>query len=322
MGMKRIIGIVLVTLSVVFVAATVLASFYYAPLEPVDVTRVVYSPDDYAGGEIRVKGVVQDYSGGLSFVLRDISSTSVTINVTYTGEALGGAIANEIAVYVTGKVESEQMLRASSVKVAEDSDEPAGWVSPYSAKIFYFHVPSAWTSFLAFGVVLACSIIYLLKGGQKWDTWALSSAEVGLVFCTVAVISGALWARAEWGYYWDWSDTKLFSTFVLWLVFVAYVAIRSGAVKHESIPRIAAIFGILGFVAVPISFISSRIWASIHPNVIATSEGHLSSEAGAVLMLGVLAFTLVYASLFSRRVAIEESVQEIQELKERLEAEE
>ncbi|MCJ2670514.1 MAG: cytochrome c biogenesis protein, partial [Candidatus Thermoplasmatota archaeon] len=93
-----------------------------------------------------------------------------------------------------------------------------------------------------FGVVLGCSIAYLLKGGQKWDIWALSSAEVGLMFNTVAVISGALWAKAEWGYYWDWNDAKLFSTFVLWLIFIAYVAIRSGAVRHESIPRVAAIF--------------------------------------------------------------------------------
>ncbi|MFQ5910151.1 MAG: cytochrome c biogenesis protein CcsA, partial [Thermoplasmata archaeon] len=145
-------------------------------------------------------------------------------------------------------------------------------------------------------------------------------AEVGLVFCTVAVISGSLWARAEWGYYWDWADTKLFSTFVLWLLFIAYVGIRSGAVQHESVPRIAAIFGILGFAAVPISFLSSRIWASIHPNVVATSQGHLSSEAGTVLMLGVLAFTFVFATLFCRRVAIERSVADIQSLKERLEA--
>ncbi|MEE9506885.1 MAG: cytochrome c biogenesis protein CcsA, partial [Thermoplasmata archaeon] len=181
---------------------------------------------------------------------------------------------------------------------------------------------AAWTSFLAFGVVLGCSIAYLLKGGQKWDIWALSSAEVGLMFNTVAVISGALWAKAEWGYYWDWNDAKLFSTFVLWLIFIAYVAIRSGAVRHESIPRVAAIFGVLGFAAVPISFISSRIWTSLHPNVVASSTGHLSSEAGTVLMLGVLAFTFVYATLFSRRTAIERSVMEIQDLKEKLEEEE
>lgn len=318
MERRKLIDFVLVLLTVIFVIATVLAAFHYAPLEPVDVSTVLYHQDDYTGDDIRVKGVVQDLSG-TEFALEDITS-AVSINVSYAGSGdLDAGIVNGTTVYVLGRLEPDVGMTAREVEIADDPDEPAGWRSPYSAKIFYFHVPAAWTSFLAFGVVLVCSGAYLWKGGQKWDTWALSSAEVGLVFCSVAVISGALWAKAEWGYYWDWNDTKLFSTFVLWLIFIAYVAIRGGAVRHESIPRVAAIFGILGFAAVPISFLSSRIWASLHPNVVATSQGHLSAEAGAVLMLGVVAFTLVYATLFSRRIAIEESVIEIEEIKEQLE---
>lgn len=319
MEKRRLIDFALVLLTLTSVCAAVLAAFYYAPLEPLDVSTVLYHQDDYTGDDIRVKGVVQDLSGN-EFSIEDVTGAAF-INVSYVGSGdLGAGIVNGTTVYVLGRLEPDVALMAREVEIADDPDEPAGWRSPYSAKIFYFHVPAAWTSFLAFGVVLLCSVVYLWKGGEKWDIWALSSAEVGLVFCTVAVISGALWAKAEWGYYWNWSDAKLFSTFVLWLVFVAYVAIRGGAVRHESIPRVAAIFGILGFAAVPISFLSSRIWTSIHPNVVATSQGHLSSEAGAVLMLGVVAFTFVYATLISRRVAIERSVIEIENLKEKLEA--
>lgn len=316
----KMIDIVLAILAATFVAATILAAFYYAPLEPLDVLTVVQKPSDYTGDDIRVKGVVRNWDGGRNFSIADITSHSYEMNVSYSGSDSLAGITDGTAVYVLGTLTSSGVLRAKQVEIADDPDTPAGWISPYSAKIFYFHVPAAWTSFLAFGIVLACSVAYLWKGGQKWDIWAHSSAEVGLVFCTVAVISGALWAKAEWGYYWDWSEVKLFSTFVLWLVFMAYVAIRSGPVQHESIPRIAAIFGILGFAAVPISFLSSRIWASIHPNVVATSQGHLSSEAGFVLLLGVLAFTFVFATLFSRRVAVERSIMDIQELKEKLEA--
>lgn len=319
MEKRKLIDLALVLLTLTFVCAAVLAAFYYAPLEPLDVSTVLYHQDDYTGDDIRVKGVVRDFSGN-EFSIEDVTGAA-RINVSYVGSGdLGAGIMNGTAVYVLGRLEPDVALIAREVEIADDPDEPAGWRSPYSAKIFYFHVPAAWTSFLAFGVVLLCSVVYLWKGGEKWDIWALSSAEVGLVFCSVAVISGALWAKAEWGNYWDWSDAKLFSTFVLWLVFVAYVAIRGGAVRHESIPRVAAVFGILGFAAVPISFLSSRIWTSIHPNVVATSQGHLSSEAGAVLMLGVVAFTLVYATLISRRVAIERSVIEIENLKEKLEA--
>ncbi|MFQ6106319.1 MAG: cytochrome c biogenesis protein [Thermoplasmata archaeon] len=319
MERRKMLDLVIGTLAVALVCATILAAFYYAPLEPLDVSTVKYNESDYTDGDIRVKGVVQSLSG-TDFSLRDVTSND-TLDVSYTGsDDLASRIANGDTVYVLGEYEPGEGLTVREVEIADDPGEPAGWTSPYSAKIFYLHVPAAWTSFLAFGIVLVGSVVYLWRGDQKWDIWALSSAEVGLVFCTVAVISGALWARAEWGYYWNWSDTKLFSTFVLWLVFIAYVAIRSGAVRHESIPRVAAIFGILGFAAVPISFVSSRIWTSIHPNVIATSQGHLSPEAGTVLLLGVLAFTSVYATLFSMRTAIERSAVEIQNLKEKLEA--
>ncbi|MFQ5884186.1 MAG: hypothetical protein ACE5IO_03695, partial [Thermoplasmata archaeon] len=185
MERKKIIDLVLAVLAIIFVSATVLAASYYAPLEPIDVLTVVQKPSNYVGDDIRVKGVVRNLSGATDFSIQDITSPFAELNVSYTGSDGLTGIDNGDAVYVVGRLSSDNVLRAKDVKIADDPDEPAGWISPYSAKIFYFHVPAAWTSFLAFGIVLVCSAIYLWKGGQKWDVWAHSSAEVGLVFCTV-----------------------------------------------------------------------------------------------------------------------------------------
>lgn len=191
------------------------------------------------------------------------------------------------------------------------------WTSPNAQKIFYFHVPSAWVSYLAFAVVFLSSILYLKSSSQKWDTVALSSAEIGVIFCTLAIITGPIWGKAEWGVYWRWEDTKLTVTLILWLIYVAYLIIRGG-VKSESKSRLAAVFGIIGFVCVPLSFISSRIWQSMHPNVVATSEGSLSAEAGMGLLVGVIAFTLLYISMLMKRIQLEELTIKIRDLKEKI----
>jgi len=94
-------------------------------------------------------------------------------------------------------------------------------------RIFYFHVASAWVSYLAFGVTFVGGVIYLKTKDLKMDTVALISAEIGVIFCTIAIISGSLWAGAVWRVYWRWEDIKLFITLVLWLVFIAYLALRA-----------------------------------------------------------------------------------------------
>lgn len=192
--------------------------------------------------------------------------------------------------------------------------EEDGWTAPKAQKIFYFHVPSAWVSFLAFGIVFVTSILYLQLGKKKWDTIAYSSAEIGVVFCTLAILTGPIWAKAEWGVYWRWEDTKLTITFILWLIYIAYLILRSGA-ESEDKARLAAVFGIIGFICVPLSFISSRIWQSMHPNVVATSEGSMSMETGVGLLVGVVAFTFLYIFMLSKRMQLIELTYRIEELK-------
>ena len=133
--------------------------------------------------------------------------------------------------------------------------DDSGWNAPNAQKIFYFHVPAAWVSFVAFGVVFVASILFLRNSSKKWDTIAFCSAEIGVVFCTLAIVTGPIWGKVEWGVYWRWDDTKLTITFVLWLIYVAYLVLRGG-VESEEKSRLAAVFGIIGFVCVPLSFIS------------------------------------------------------------------
>ena len=195
-------------------------------------------------------------------------------------------------------------------------DSP-GWTAPEAQKIFYFHVPAAWVSFLAFGVVFVTSILFLRKPDRKWDTIAYSSAEIGVVFCTLAIASGPIWAKAEWGVYWRWEDTKLTITFILWLIYLSYLILRGGA-ESEDKSRLAAVFGIIGFVGVPLSFISSRIWQSMHPNVVATSSGSMGSSAGMGLGMGVIAFTFVYLFMLRKRIKLQQMIYKMDELKDKI----
>lgn len=192
-----------------------------------------------------------------------------------------------------------------------------GWTAPEAQKIFYFHVPAAWVSFLAFGIVFITSILFLRKPQRKWDTIAYSSAEIGVVFCTLAIVSGPIWAKAEWGVYWRWEDTKLTITFILWLVYLAYLILRGG-VESEDKSRLAAVFGIIGFVGVPLSFISSRIWQSMHPNVVATDQGSMGSSAGMGLGIGVIAFTFVYLFMLRKRIKLQQMSYRLDELKDKI----
>ncbi len=197
--------------------------------------------------------------------------------------------------------------------------------APVAQKIFYFHMPSAWSSYLSFGVALLASALYLRKRDPKYDRWAHSSVEIGIVFATIAILTGPVWAKQEWGVYWRWNDTKLVTTFILWLVYIGYLSLRAAIVEPSTKARISAVYGILGFITVPMSFLSARIaplLSSSHPEVIASSSGSLSAEAGTTVGISVVAFTLLFITMLIKRVEIAETEEEIEELKRRIGGEE
>ena len=181
-------------------------------------------------------------------------------------------------------------------------------------RIFYFHVPVAWVAFLAFFVVFISSIMYLWKRGRKWDIIANSSAELGIVFTTLVLITGSVWAKPIWGVWWTW-DARLTTTLVLWLIYVAYLLVRSSIVEEERAARFAAVVGIVGFIDVPIVALAIVLWGTQHPSPV-IFEGGLESSMLATLLVSLSAITTVYVLLLTERIAIKKGELEIKRLKQ------
>jgi len=183
-------------------------------------------------------------------------------------------------------------------------------------RIFYFHVPSAWVSFLAFGVVAVASVIFLATGKSKWDRLAHSSAEVGILFLTLVLITGPLWAKPVWGVYWTW-DARLTTSFILWLIYIAYMMLRNYVSDPARGARFAAVFGIVGFVDVPIVYFSIRWWRTLHPSaVVGGGEGSgLAPAMLQTLLTGVAAFTILFITLLVFRYKTSVVQDELEHLK-------
>lgn len=165
-------------------------------------------------------------------------------------------------------------------------------------RIEYFHVPMAWVAYLAFFVVFIASILYLWRKDARWDVLGRASAEVGTVFTTLVLITGSLWGRTVWGTWWQW-DARMTTTLILWFIYVGYLLLRSYTGLSEGGARAAAVLGIIGFIDVPINYLSVTWWRTLHPSYQVPLGGEAQAPASVVLalMLGLLAFTLLYAFL-------------------------
>jgi len=180
-------------------------------------------------------------------------------------------------------------------------------------RIFYFHVPVAWVAFLAFFIVFIGSILYLWKRDGKWDVIASSSAEVGLVFTTLVLITGSIWAKPIWGVWWVW-EPRLTTALVLWFIYVAYLLVRSYASEESRGARFAAVVGIVGFIDVPIVALAITLWRTQHPGPV-IFEGGLAPSMLLTLLVCLFAFTTLYALLLMQRVSLKNSENEIKRMK-------
>ena len=171
-------------------------------------------------------------------------------------------------------------------------------------RIFYFHVPSAWIAFLAFFVVCVASILVLWKGERRWDILAVSSAELGVLFASLVLITGPLWAKTAWGIWWVW-DARLTATLVLWLIYVGYLMLRAYVEDPARRARLSAVLGIVGAADIPFIVLSVQWWRTQHPSLILTERGSLAPEMIQTLLLALLSFSLVYVYLLLRRIRLE-----------------
>ncbi len=173
-------------------------------------------------------------------------------------------------------------------------------------RIFYFHVPIAWVAFLSFFIVFVSSIMYLWKRSLHWDALAHSAAEIGVVFATLILITGIIWARPVWGVWWTW-EPRLTTSLILWLIYVAYLMLRSYAPSRSQGATFAAVLGIVGFIDVPIVYFAVDWWRAVHPESVVgplAESGSLDSSMRGVLMFSAVTFTLLFAFLLRERVSL------------------
>jgi len=179
-------------------------------------------------------------------------------------------------------------------------------------RIFYYHAPTAWVAGLCFFVNFLASIVYLWKRSLNADALALASAEVGVVFCTIVLITGPIWARPVWGIWWTW-EARLTSTLVLWLIYVSYLVLRRFAAGSQT-PVLAAALAIFGFVDVPIVYMSIRWFRTQHPQpVIAGGEGSgLDPVMWHAFLWNLLAFTCVGIVFITLRYRLQKLENELE----------
>ena len=185
------------------------------------------------------------------------------------------------------------------------------------SRIMYFHVASAWNAFLAFFVTFAAGAAYLWQRHLRWDVLAAASAEVGVVFTTLVLVTGPLWARPVWNVWWTW-DPRLTTTLVLWFLYAGYLALRQAVEGEERRARLAAVYGIVAFFDVPVIFASTRWWRTIHPQVLEPGDVRVAPEMLLTLGVSVLAFTCLYLLLLQLAVRVGHAERAAGRLRQRL----
>jgi heme exporter protein C len=184
-------------------------------------------------------------------------------------------------------------------------------------RIFYFHVSSAWTSLLSFFFVFVGGALYLWKKDKRYDHFAYAAAELGVFFCTIVLVTGPIWAKPVWNVWWTW-DPRLTSTFVLWLIFVAYLILRSSLADHPAVRKYASVYGIIGFIDVPIVYLSIYWWRTIHPRVISPAKVDLHPKMWYSVLICWMTILLLYTLFMKLRMRMEQLKEEVQILQERV----
>ncbi len=167
-------------------------------------------------------------------------------------------------------------------------------------KIFYVHVPLSWWAFVSFFVVFVASIAYLRTKSPTWDAWAKAAAEIGVLFTSLALITGSIWARHSWGVWWTW-DPRLTTALIMWFVYVAYLIVRGMDMAQERNAVIRGVLGIIAFLDVPLVFFSARLWRTIHPAVFTSKGSGLDEDMLTALLVCLASFGCLCISLILLR---------------------
>ena len=170
-------------------------------------------------------------------------------------------------------------------------------------KILYVHVPTVLGAYLGFLVTALGGALYLWRDEERWDRLAASAAEVGVVFCTLVLLVGPLWAKGTWGRWWTW-DLRLTLTLLLYLVYVSYLLLRSFTEGSERAARFAAVYAIAGLAVIPLNYVAIDLAGgrTVHPENL--GRGSLGAGMGAPFALGMLTAFMAFAYLLVRRLEV------------------
>lgn len=184
-------------------------------------------------------------------------------------------------------------------------------------RIFYFHLASAWNGFGAWIVTAVAGGLYLKRRDIKYDRIALASAEIGVVFIAMVLLSGMLWARPVWNAWWTW-DFKLTLSALQFLTYLAYLMLRSGLDDPGRRARFAAVYGILSSLTIPLNFLVSRVMQSVHPAVFgpsvnAAQQGGfgIPTQSGLILMFCIFTFIFIFLFMLRTRITLQERSDEL-----------
>jgi heme exporter protein C len=160
-------------------------------------------------------------------------------------------------------------------------------------RIFYIHLPVALICYLTLGISLLASIAFLIKRKQIYDRIAKVSAILGLVYGAIVLVTGSIWANAVWGVYWNW-DPRETTTLILWIAYIGYIALRLSIENEDKRALMGAVYNVLAFSTVPLSYLSFIIWQSLHPRIISGSGIAITLPMMETLFLNFIAASLVY----------------------------
>jgi heme exporter protein C len=190
-------------------------------------------------------------------------------------------------------------------------------------RVFYYHVASAWVGMLGFLVAAVAGIGYLRTGKRSWDNISLASVEISVVFLVIAIITGSIWARPIWNTWWTW-DPRLTTTTIMVLIYAAYLMLRSGIDDPDRRARFGAVYAIIGFISVPLTFLSIRIFRTIHPVVIgsgdpgATGSFDMSGRMLYTFFFSLIVFSIIFFDLLWHRTRLGGLADKVEQLKLKL----
>jgi heme exporter protein C len=196
---------------------------------------------------------------------------------------------------------------------------PMERIMGYVQKVFYFHVSSAWVGMLSFVVAAVAGGAYLRTGNKKWDITSFAAVEIGIVFAILTIITGSIWARPIWNTWWTW-DPRLTTTAIMTLVYIAYLMLRQGMDDPEKRARFGAVYVIVGALSVPLTFLSIRIFRTIHPVVIAapgatSAAFDMAPKMLQTFLVSLFVFSVLYIDLLWHRVKLGRLEEDVEQLK-------